>query len=81
LINGFTPALGDTFQLFDGPATGNFAGVNFAPPGPGMTWDVSNLASGGSIVAVVPEPSFLILPALAVGSMRRRRWNNGPATR
>ncbi len=46
LINGFVPAAGQTFDLFDSATlSGTFSSV-LLPSVPGLTWDTSQLASG-----------------------------------
>jgi hypothetical protein len=51
LINGFIPAAGQTFDLFEGALSGNFSSVTF-PMVPGLTWDTSQLLSGMLRVSV-----------------------------
>ena len=67
LIDGFDPALGDTFDLLDwGALDGTFNTVNLPNLDPGLAWNTSELYSDG-VIAVVPEPATLIL--LAVGGL------------
>ncbi|RKX41749.1 MAG: hypothetical protein DRP64_10950 [Verrucomicrobia bacterium] len=58
LANGFTPQLGDTFDLFDWTTgvPGSFDTINLpAFSNPSLSWDTSMLSTDGSI-EVVPEP-------------------------
>ena len=75
LLNGFAPALGDSFLLFDGATSGAFDAFSLPALAPGLAWDTTTLYSGGSLkVAAVPEPSaaLLLLGALAGFAVRRR---------
>jgi T5SS/PEP-CTERM-associated repeat protein/autotransporter-associated beta strand protein len=73
LINGFVPAIGATFDLFDGFASqsGNFSNITFSSPNRAGTF---NPETGVLTVSEVPEPSVLGLAALgfAVLGFRRR---------
>ncbi|MDX2081973.1 MAG: autotransporter-associated beta strand repeat-containing protein [Terrimicrobiaceae bacterium] len=72
LIDGYTPEVGDTFTLFDGPISGTFAILDLDP---GATWDITNLYTQGQIQAI-PEPStaaLFALGALGVLTLRRTR--------
>lgn len=85
--SGYTPAAGHSFDLIDwaslsGPAV---TGLNESLLGalpttgfdPGWSWNISQFLSSGTIsIAVIPEPSrvLLMLVGMAVlGSRRRRR--------
>ncbi len=74
LLDGFTPHLGDTFDLLDSDAiTGSFDSINLPTLAHGLSFDASSLLTTGSIL-VVPEPtmlSVLLVGGLALG---RRRW-------
>jgi fibronectin-binding autotransporter adhesin len=72
LINGFNPAYGNVFNLFDGTTTGTFSGYNFPGLNPGLAWDTSDLYSLGNL-NVVPEPSTGLLALLAAGFLARSR--------
>jgi hypothetical protein len=53
LINGFTPANGDSFDILDfGTIAGNFSTVNLPALGAGLTWDQSGLLTNG-ILAII----------------------------
>ncbi|MCX5654104.1 MAG: PEP-CTERM sorting domain-containing protein, partial [Planctomycetota bacterium] len=75
LLGGFSPAYGDTFNLFDfGDFAGSFDAVNLPALGGGLAWDASGLYSTGSI-QVMPEPATLALVGLGLAAslLRRRR--------
>lgn len=74
LYGGFTPGVGDTFDLIDaGAVTGSFDAVNLPALGGGLGWDTSQFASKGT-VSVVPEPATgaLLLGGLVLLGIRRR---------
>lgn len=75
LINSFTPALGNQFDLFDGTLLGSFSSFNFPPLLAGLYWDTSLLYSNGIVqISLVPEPATLaLLAALPMLARRRRR--------
>ena len=77
LIGGFSPAFGDSFDLFDGPMAGAFDSIGLPPLAAGLGWNTAALHSHGRIT-VVPEPATLSL--LSIGGLvamllrlRRRR--------
>lgn len=77
LIDGFTPAVGDTFDLFGGPLEGKFAAVNLPALPSSLYWDTSRLNSNG-LISVVPEPglgwfALLLLPIFDRRLMRQIR--------
>ena len=81
LIDGFTPSAGEGFDIFDGPATGNFNQVDLPALGNGLQWDTSQLYASGEI-SVVPEPSTLALLGVtlcACLACRRRQKRAAPA--
>jgi hypothetical protein len=74
LIDGFSPALGDSFDLLDwGALIGAFAAVNLPALAGDVAWDSSRLYSDGTL-AVIPEPatSALLAAGLAVLALRGR---------
>lgn len=77
LVNGFSPAENDSFDLWDA-ATVNNSGFITASDltlptlGGGLTWNTTNFATTG-IITVVPEPGITILGALAALPLLRRR--------
>jgi len=75
LLGGFSPAYGDTFDLFDfGDFAGSFDAVNLPALSGGLAWDASGLYDTGSI-QVMPEPATLGLVGLGLAAslLRRRR--------
>ncbi|RYG22065.1 PEP-CTERM sorting domain-containing protein, partial [bacterium] len=73
-INGFSPAWGQSFDLFDfSSSNGTFASVSLPNLGQGLWWDTSRLYTDGSIQAV-PEPASLAALGLgALALLKRRR--------
>jgi hypothetical protein len=69
LVDGYSPALGDEFELFDvdGTIAGTFAQINLPALGSMLTWNTSGLYSTGEI-SVVPEPGAWGL-AVGLGAM------------
>lgn len=73
LLNGFTPAKGQQFDLFDwGTQTGTFSSVNLPALANGMSWDTTKLYTNGS-VDVVPEPSTWAMLVLGISLLTLRR--------
>lgn len=79
-IDGYSPTLGDTFDVFDftpGDISGTFDfDTNI---GGGLSWDTSELYTAGT-VTVVPEPSIWALAVFggaALIALRLRRRNRG----
>jgi T5SS/PEP-CTERM-associated repeat protein len=75
LINAFTPANGDTFDIFGfTSSSGEFSITNLPALNPGLSWDTSNLMTIGEL-AVIPEPStlFLAFAGCGVGVLLLRR--------
>jgi autotransporter-associated beta strand protein len=81
LINGFNPATGASFNLFDwGSQTGTFATLNLPGLASGLSWDTSLLYTDGVLsvtgtATAIPEPSIYaaLLGAAALGLAIRRR--------
>ncbi len=72
LLDGFEPNIGDTFDLIDfGALAGNFDNVLLPALQQGQ-WDTGSLYSTGSI-AVIPEPTTLLLLATGVPLLVARR--------
>ncbi len=84
LINGFVPANGQTFDLFDwGLRTGTFATISLPTLDSSLTWDTSALYTTGTlgvVVSAIPEPADAAMlgaiAALAFVAWRRRRVRN-----
>jgi hypothetical protein len=80
LINAFTPAAGNAFDIFDwnGGIAGTFATVSLPALNVGLVWDTSDLYVGGQIVVTaVPEAGALLLTSaggclIAAGGVWRR---------
>jgi len=85
LLDGFAPALGDRFDLFDwngslGGASGAFAGLLLPTLSRDLVWDTSRIYLDGEIsVTAVPEPGTAALwlsgAALLAWVARRRGLN------
>jgi hypothetical protein len=85
LLNGFTPAPGDSWVVIDygGSRDGEFAAENFPALPPGLTWDVDYDDSGRQVVldvagpaepASTPEPStWVLLASVAVAILWWRK--------
>ncbi len=71
LVNGFSPASGESFDLFSGNVSGTFDSVSLPSLAQGLSWDTSRLYTAGS-VSVVPEPSTLAL--LLAGAASVAAW-------
>lgn len=72
LINGYSGAGGDTFNLFNANSySGTFGAVNLPTLGGELSWDTSALESAGRLV-VVPEPSTWAL--LGFGTLLLAGW-------
>ena len=75
-LAGYTPSIGDSYDILSGKTTGSFVNLDLASLPPGMNWDTSALYSQG-VITVTPEPSSLaLLAAFALGlagyGLRRR---------
>jgi hypothetical protein len=67
LFQGFQPAAGETFDLFDWcTAGGTFRNVNLPELAPGLAWDTSHLYVDGtiSVISLVPEPASWLMAAV-----------------
>ncbi len=80
--NGVDPSalVGDTFQLFNWsaplPPDDQFSSFATAP---GLTWDLSNLYTTGSVtLTAVPEPSALILAVIGSVGGAMFVWRRRP---
>lgn len=76
LVTNYAANLGDTIQILNwGTIGGNFSQILGTNIGGGLSWDVSNLATSGTIT-VVPEPNTVLLfglgAAFLLWRMRRR---------
>ena len=77
-LNGFAPAAGDSFELFDfGAVSGSFSSTDLPTLGAGLTWDASQLDNNGLLsVVAIPEPVTLGMFLLTFGLLyqwRKRR--------
>ncbi len=66
LINGFTPSLGDSFDILDwGTLSGTFSTLQLPALDGSLGWDTSQLYTTGTLaVTTVPEPASLLLLAM-----------------
>ncbi len=73
LLNGFTPSLGDTFDLLGFTSiTGSFNTINLPTLASGLAFDTSSLLTTGSI-AIVPEPGVAAALLIATPLLAHRR--------
>ncbi len=72
LINGFTPALGNTFDLFNGTLDGAFDAMLLPALAGDLLWDTTQLTQNG-IISVVPEPASAVLLLGSAGMLLLRR--------
>lgn len=79
LLDGYAPALGDQFDLFDwngslAEGAGRFSLLRLPALAGDLAWDVSRLYLDGDIrVAAVPEPKAWLLMALGLIGLNLRR--------
>ncbi len=74
LLDGFAPALGDAFDVFDWTAGYTVSGnPDFDLPAlsAGLSWSTSSFLADGSI-SVIPEPSSLLLAGMSCLLLARR---------
>ncbi|HWB02419.1 MAG TPA: autotransporter-associated beta strand repeat-containing protein [Verrucomicrobiales bacterium] len=72
LLNGYDPAPGTTFDIHDGTNSGTTPAFNLPALSGGKSWNTSNFMNNGTL-SVVPEPSSMLLGALGLGFLLRRR--------
>ncbi|OGA98908.1 MAG: hypothetical protein A3E25_12910 [Burkholderiales bacterium RIFCSPHIGHO2_12_FULL_69_20] len=75
LQDGFAPAAGDRFQLFDYSQApeGRFAALSLPTLADGLAWDTRDLYAGGTLaVSNVPEPASAALLLLGVAVLLQR---------
>ncbi len=69
LLNGFIPAAGDVFHLFDGVTTGAFSAMTLPALPAGLYWHTARLASTGDLaVGVTPEIYSAYAAAYGLGT-------------
>ncbi len=77
LLNSFTPAIGNHFDIMSfASETGSFSDISLPVLPAGRFWDTSQLYSSGIISVVVPEPAssaIFILVGAGLASRRRRK--------
>ena len=78
LLNGFDPAAGETFDLFNfSSESGSLSSTNLPALDAGLAWDTSNLLNSGELsVVAIPEPMTVSMLLLALGGLyqwRKRR--------
>jgi autotransporter-associated beta strand protein len=56
LINGFSPLVGASFNLFDGTISGVFDTLDLEPLGAGLSWNTSQLYTTGVLSVVAGQP-------------------------
>ena len=75
LFNGFAPAPGESFELFNFRiGGGRFDALDLPPLSAGLTWDASGLYSNGTLTVAgtaIPEPCSF---ALALGLCALAAW-------
>jgi len=71
--NGFAPAVGDQFSVFnwDGSENGSFSEIITPTLPGGESWDLSEIYATGT-VTIVPEPTSIVLMLSAGGLLLRR---------
>jgi autotransporter-associated beta strand protein len=57
LLGGFTPQLGNSFNLFDAPAqTGAFSSINLPTLSAGLAWDTTQVSTLGQVTVIPGGP-------------------------
>ena len=81
LIGGFSPELGDSFEVLSyGACGGEFDSILLPGLSGGLAWQVARDSGGLTLTAAVPEPSGIvsvILGLAALSARRRRRAAGG----
>ena len=74
LLEGFSPMMGNEFQVFDGGAmSGTFSSMVFPDLLGNLSWDSSQLYTSGTL-SVIPEPTTLALQAIGILLLCHQRW-------
>ncbi|MEI8045660.1 MAG: fibronectin type III domain-containing protein, partial [Verrucomicrobiota bacterium] len=79
LINGFLPAAGNSFDLFDwGSHTGTFSTLDLPALTSGLSWDTSDLYTTGSldVLADIPPTPGNLTATPQPGLILRLQWQN-----
>jgi len=75
-LDGYTPAYGDTFDIFDwgGGAAGVFDTLQLPSLGGTLVWTTTGLYTSGEL-RVTPEPVAPLLALLGAAACWARRWH------
>jgi hypothetical protein len=75
LVNGFTPAAGDTFTIMNyGSHSGTFTTVNLPALDEGLTWNVNYNAT--TVILSIPSQVAFFTSSTTIGSDSKLNWDN-----